>query len=267
MKILVGKMFGSMALVADGIHSLSDLLTDFLAWVSLRFSMKPPDEDHPFGHGKFDTLASMMISLVLVAVGGKIFLSGAMSLYNHNLSEIGVSVLLVALFSVFLKEYLYRVTKKVARKIHSPVLLANAEHHRSDALSSIAVLLGAMVGIMGFHHADALASIAVSLMIVNTGISIFTSALGELTEHSAGEEINLLIIESLKELPLVKGFHKIRTRRVGGEVFVDFHIQVDPRMTVKESHRITGILKGELQRDYSIPLNVLIHVEPFEEEH
>lgn len=264
-KLLVGLFVSSASLVADGIHSLSDMVTDFVAWAGIRFSRRPPDDDHQYGHGKFETIAALVISLALLYVAWKIFFGGLYSLYRHEHQDIGLPVLLVALVSVLLKEWLFQITRTFAIAQNSPAMLANAWHHRSDAFSSVAVMLGALASIMGFTHGDQAASIVVGLMIAHSAWSILKDAVGELTEQAADDELLTRLQEILTAMTEVKGFHKLRSRRVGGEAFIDLHIQVAPLLSVRDSHCLTGRIKEKLREESNIPVNLLIHVEPAEE--
>ena len=173
LKIISGLLVQSSALVADGFHSLSDLITDFLVLLGTKLSSRPADETHPYGHKKFETLASQLMALILIAIGVGFILSSGAAILRHEHNFPGVVVLIVAVISVISKEVLFDKTRKVSRETESAALYANAWHHRSDALSSVAVLIGGGVSLFGWGHGDQLATIVVGFMICGVGAKIF----------------------------------------------------------------------------------------------
>ncbi len=265
LKFAVGILGGSMALVADGVHSISDLLTDAVVLVGARVAALPADENHPYGHGKFETLAALLVALVLVATGGLIAYQSGLSLYNRELSSPGLAVLFVAFISIVSKELLFRATRKTARKTHSPALLANAWHHRSDALSSVAVLLGVGAAMLGFGYGDHVAGILVGLMVTVAGGKIALDCLGDLTECSIEDKQRRTIEECLTKHSEVKNWHRLRARRVGREIFLDVHILVDPGLSVSQGHAVADELEEAVSDSSSNPVNFTIHVEPYDE--
>lgn len=266
-KIIGGKMCGSVALVADGVHSLSDLVTDVITLVGVSLGARPPDEQHPYGHGRFETISSILIALALVAVGLLLAFEAARSLLEGEHTYPGATMVVLAVISIVAKEILYWMTIRVARRTGSPTLVANAWHHRSDALSSVAVLAGGVVGLAGFPHGDAVAGIVVGLMVVLAGAKIGHEGLCELLEQSVDEAITVKIRAALDGHPNVRSWHKLRTRRVGREIFADVHVLVDPDMTVVQAHDITVRLELDMRQSVSDPINVSIHIEPFEDDH
>jgi cation diffusion facilitator family transporter len=261
-KIFFGVIVRSSALVADGFHSLSDLATDFIVLVSTHLSSRPPDETHPYGHKKFDTIASQVIGLVLLGVGLIFVWKAGTHIYQGEISYPGFMVLVVAAISVFLKELLFVLTRKVSRETQSTSLYANAWHHRSDSLSSVAVLIGGIASLLGWGHADHVATIAVGLMIMGVAGKILYDGLIELSEHAADKESIQKIKDVLDRESEVFEWHALRTRKVGGELFVDVHLVVDPNLSVRESHKICDKVEKEMLEELVKPANILIHCDP-----
>ena len=266
LKLLFGILIKSSALIADGVHSSSDLATDFVVLVGTRLSSRPADRTHPYGHGKLETIASMLIGVVLLVISFGIIWSAGVSIYRHEHRFPGFMVLVVAAVSVISKEVLFHITRKVSRITHSAVVYANAWHQRSDALSSVAVLIGGAAGLLGWGHADQVAAIVVGFMIIAVSGKIFFEGLLELSEHSADSESIREIEKVLSDEMNVASWHALRTRKLGGELIVDCHVLVDPALTVKESHEISMKLEQEIQEKLSRPVNVLVHIEPDVEE-
>lgn len=261
-KLLTGLLIGSSALLADGFHSLSDVATDMIVLIGNRMSSRPPDESHPYGHSKFETLTAQTVALVLFAGGAGIIWTAGLSIYNRNIHRPGIFVLVVAGLSVVLKEMLYYATRKTARRIHSPALYANAWHHRSDSLSSVAVLAGGAAGLLGWGYADQVSAVVVGFIILAVSGKILTKGVVELSEHAADGSSIRTIVRILEDEEDLKGWHALRTRRLGAELFLDFHILVDADMTVKESHGITQKIERKIKSRFSRPVNILIHVDP-----
>lgn len=263
-KIIFGIFVKSSALVADGFHSISDLATDFIVLVSTRLSSRPPDETHPYGHKKFDTLATQVIGLVLLGVGFIFIWNAGIHIYRGEISYPGFMVLVVAGISVFLKEFLFVLTRKISKETHSTALYANAWHHRSDSLSSVAVLIGGIASLLGWGHADHVATIAVGLMIIGVAGKILYDGLIELSEHAADKESIQKIKDVLNRENEVFDWHALRTRKVGGELFVDVHLVVDPEISVRESHEICSKVEKKMHEELTKPANILIHCDPLD---
>ena len=261
-KILAGSIVRSVALIADGIHSLSDLVTDVAVLVSSKAARRPADISHPYGHGKIETIGTQLIGLVLLIVGVGIGYSAAHSLYHHEKSFPGPAVAVIALVSVIAKELLFQFTQKLAKQIHSSSLYANAWHHRSDAFSSVAVLIGGGLSLIGFGSGDQLAGLVVGIMIIAVAGKIIFEGLKELSEHAIDRESIKIIEQTLNNHQEVNLWHKLRTRKIGAELFVDVHIHVDPDLSVYESHKLTKEIEKSIQDQLPLPVNILIHVEP-----
>ncbi len=266
LKIASGILIKSSALIADGVHSLSDLATDFVVLIGTRLSSRPADKTHPYGHGKMETIACLIIALALIGISFGIIWSAGVSIYSHEHSFPGFMVLVIASVSVVSKEIIFRVTRKVSRITHSTVLYANAWHQRSDALSSVAVLLGGVASLFGWGHADQVAAVVVGFMIIGVSGKIFFEALLELSEHSADSESIQKIKIALSREKSISSWHALRTRKLGAELIVDVHVLVDPGLSVQESHEISMRIEKEIEKELSRPVNVLVHVEPDVEE-
>ena len=267
MKIVVGALACSVALVADGIHSISDMATDVAVLLGIYYGSKKPDSKHPYGHGRIETFATTVIAVVLVAVGALMIqqaslrIAGA-SIDTGEMPVMGQAVLWVALASVLSKEFIYRITRKVAIKTDSSALYANAWHHRSDALSSIAVVVGFVAMKFGYNHGDNVAAIAVGLMIILVGVKVFGKCLEEFSEQAVDSRTIEQIEQIIASETRIKSWHKLRTRSVGREIFFDLHILVDPALNVADAHGIAEALERSMHRQISRPINVTVHVEP-----
>lgn len=262
LKIVTGFLIKSSALIADGVHSLTDLVTDLIILLGSRLSSRPADDTHPYGHKKFDTIASQLIAFFLIALGFGFVFSASNALFNKEVNYPGVAMLIVAAVSVLSKEIIFFLTRKVSRITQSAALYANAWHHRSDSFSSMAVLIGGAASLLGWGYADNMATIIVGIMIMGVAGKIFYDNLIELTEHSADKKSILAIEKILSQSEDISGWHALRTRSLGGELFLDFHVIVDPSLTVHESHKIVEKIEEQIQAELSKPANILIHIDP-----
>ena len=261
-KVVIGLLSGSLALLADGIHSLSDIATDAVVLLGLRLSSKEPDQSHPYGHGRAETFSAGLVALVLIVVGGAMIYYAILAIARDEITIPRLGVLIAAMFSIAAKEWLYRVTQKAAIQSNSPALYANAWHHRSDAFSSIAVVIGFISLKFGFGHGDQTAAVAVGLMIIFVGVRVIGDCMRELTESA----IDADTIEHIKKIinsdSSIRNWHKLRTRTVGREVFLDLHILVDPELNIAAAHEITESLENALDEEISRPVNITVHIEP-----
>jgi len=262
LKIISGLFIKSSALVADGVHSFSDLVTDAMVLIGARLSSRPADQTHPYGHKKFETLVSQIVALILMAVGIGFMWSASVAISRHEHNFPGFMVLVVAGISVVSKEYLFQKTRQVSRETDSASLYANAWHHRSDSLSSVAVLFGGVLSLFGWGHADQLATLIVGFMILGVGGKIFYECISELAETAADEESVALIREILSQQKDIVTWHALRTRKLGGELYLDVHICVDQNLSVSQAHDISNRLEESIRRKFSKPVNILIHIDP-----
>ena len=262
LKLISGIIIKSSALIADSVHSLSDLFTDFIVLVGAAFSRRPPDATHPYGHRKFETITSQLIAFILMVISFGLLWSAGASIFYHRQNYPGYMMLVVAAISVVLKEIIFFKTRDVSRKTDSPALYANAWHHRSDSLSSMAVLAGGVASLLGWGYADQAATLAVAFMIMGVAGKIFLEGVVELSEHSADRESIRKMEKVLSEEKDISGWHALRTRKLGGQLFADVHVVINPQLSVMDSHKITLKIEEKIKKKLSKPVNVLIHVDP-----
>jgi len=261
-KVVIGSLAGSLALMADGIHSLSDVATDAAVLLGLRLGSKEPDQSHPYGHGRAETFSAGLIALVLILVGGAMIYYATMAIAREQVTTPRLGVLIVATVSIAAKEWLYRVTQKIAIQSHSSALYANAWHHRSDALSSVAVVIGFILLEFGFGYGDQVAAIAVGLMIIWVGVRVVGDSMRELTEGAVDSDTVERIRDVINANSSIRQWHKLRTRTVGREVFLDLHILVDPDLNISAAHKISESLETALNEQITRPVNITVHIEP-----
>ena len=260
----------SGAMMADAVHSLSDFATDLIVFLCLRLSARPWDVDHDYGHGKYETLATSVIGLVLLFVGIGIFWEGAAKIHaflflRQPLPAPGRIALVAALVSIAVKEILYRITLAAGRRRNSPTLMANAWHHRSDALSSVGTAVGIGGAIFlgaGWTVLDPVVAVVVSFLIVKMAIKLTVPAVNDLLEKSLPDEIERDILATIEEEDGVSNPHHLQTRRIGNDYAIDVHIRVDGRMTVAEAHEIMCRVERRLRRKYGPGTQITLHAEP-----
>ncbi|MCX7100853.1 MAG: cation diffusion facilitator family transporter [Methylobacter sp.] len=266
-KIGFGILGQSAALVADGIHSLSDLLSDLLVITAVRLGSREADHDHPYGHRRFETIATVILGGSLIAIGGAIAWT-VMERMAHpeNLPVPNSLSLGVAALSILVNEWLYQYTKRIAKTTRSKLLLANAWHQRSDAISSLLVLFGIGAVMLGYPFADAVAAIVVALMVAKIGLNLMLESIKELVDTSLPPKLVAEIRAAIHEIDGVEGIHLLRTRQMGEDALIDAHIVVDPRITVSEGHMISDIVRDDLIRRFDDVMDVLVHVDPEDDE-
>jgi cation diffusion facilitator family transporter len=261
-KVVVGYLAGSLALIADGIHSLSDLATDAVVLVGLWLGSREADRSHPYGHGRAETFAGSLIAIILILVGGAMIRHATILIAKDEVTTPHIAILVAAIVSVASKEWLYRATRRAAIQSHSPSLYANAWHHRSDALSSVAVVIGFISLLFGFGHGDQAAAIAVGVMIIWVGVKVISDALKELTEGAVDQDTIEHVKQIINANSAIRQWHQLRTRMVGREVFLDVHILVDPNLNVAAAHQISESLEKTLDEQLARPVNITVHIEP-----
>ena len=268
-KFVAGIIGHSAAMVADAVHSLSDFVTDLIVLVFVRIGARPQDESHDYGHGKFETLATLFVALALVAAAVGIIVSGALKfarwLQGEELEMPGVLALWAALLSILVKEALFRYTLRVGRREDSPAVVANAWHHRSDALSSI----GAAIGIGGallfggrWAVLDPLASIVVGAMLVKVAWDLLRGCTGELTDSSLPADVEREIEEIICSFPEVSQPHNLRTRRIGNRIAIEAHVRLSGSMSLHDAHEIVSAIERQLRERFGHGTLVTIHMEP-----
>jgi len=261
-KIAIGLLAASLALVADGIHSLSDVATDVAVLLGLRIGSKEPDQSHPYGHGRAETFSAGLVAMILIVVGGAMVYYATLAIARDEMTVPRLGVLVAAVISIAAKEWLYKATQKVAIQTHSPALYANAWHHRSDALSSVAVVAGFISLEFGFGHGDQVAAIAVGMMIIWVGVRVIGNALRELAEAAVDPDTIEHIKQVINSDSSIRQWHQLRTRTVGREVFLDLHILVDPDLKITDAHEISERLERTLDEQITRPINITVHIEP-----
>lgn len=262
-QVVVGVVAHSQSLIADGVHSLSDLVCDFLVLVANHHSKHPADEGHPYGHGRVETAASFVLGAILVATGGVIMVAAAIKLQNvENLPPVAPLALWVAIIALIAKEGLFRYMLHVGEQLRSPMLIANAWHARSDAASSLVVAIGIGGNLLGFVFADSVAAILVGFMIVRMGIVFAWDAFQELIDAGLSIEEVDSIRQVLIDTPGVESLHELRTRRMAHRALVDAHILVAPRISVSEGHSIAERARARVLKSHPLVSEVLVHVDP-----
>jgi len=266
-KILVGMMAHSQALIADGLHSLSDLATDFVVLYAAKHSHREADEDHPYGHGRIETLATVGLGITLIGVAFGIGYDATRRMNEPGLLLApGMLALGVAFVSVVAKEIIYQYTKNAALRLRSNMLMANAWHSRSDAISSIVVVIGVGGAMVGYPYLDAVAAIAVAVMIAKIGFDLVRDSTRELIDTALEPEVVEAIRKEIFQVDGVRALHMLRTRRSGGDALIDLHVQVDPCISVSEGHQIGDTVRRRLLKRIDEVTDVTVHIDPEDDE-
>lgn len=270
-KLVSGICGKSVALISDAVNSLSDFIVDIIVIIGFRFTSKPADEKHNYGHGKIETITAVIIGIFLIIISVSLFISSGSDIYHffHDGKKIAVPktfVIIIIIISIIVKEILYHTTKAIGQKIKSDVLIAKAWDHRSDSISSLAALIGISLAIIfgkNFAVCDPIASLIVSFFIFRVGLNVLLANYKQLIDESlTNAEIDEIIniINSIKE---IKGYHNIKTRRIGYYVSIDVHIFVDRDLNVEVAHGIASNLEAEIYKKFGKETFVSVHVEPF----
>lgn len=268
-KFVAGIVGHSAAMLADAVHSLSDFVTDIIVLVFVRISSKPEDEGHDYGHGKYETLATAIIGIILVLVGFGIFWNGALSIWRflqgESLSEPGMLALVAAVVSIVVKELLYQYTVLRGKSLNSQAVVANAWHHRSDALSSIGTAVGIGGAILlgpAWRVLDPIAAVVVSGFIMKVAVQLLIPCLDELLEKSLPAEVENKIVETILSFPGVSSPHHLRTRRIGSNYAIEVHVRMDGRISLEVAHHTATQIELKLKELFGKNTHVGIHVEP-----
>lgn len=271
-KFTAGILGHSSAMIADAVHSLSDFVTDIIVLLFINISSKPKDVNHDYGHGKYETLATSVIGIILLFVGVGIFWDGLhkiiLVLQGQELEAPGMIALVAAVVSIVVKEILYRATRVVGVQVNSQAVVANAWHHRSDAFSS----LGTLVGIGGaillgpkWRVLDPVAAVVVSVFIVKVALQLLLPAINDLLEKSLPKETEDEILSIVDEVEGIKFPHNLLTRRIGNNYAIELHVRVDGNMTVRKAHEMTLEIERKLRSRFGRGTHVAVHVEPLKE--
>lgn len=265
-QVIIGYLGNSQALVADGIHTLSDLLTDFMVLFALFHSKKAADAEHPYGHERIETATTLMLGVILFAVGAGIAIRAVMRLLETTaLPTPDLITLWVALFTLVAKEGLFRYLMHTANRLDSNMLRANAWHSRSDAVSSLVVVVGIGGSRFGFTYLDAVAAIVVAVMIVKVAVELGWQSLGELVDTGLAADDLDAIRKTILSVSGVKALHLLRTRRVGGQALADVHIIVDDHVSVSEGHQISEAVRTKLIKEIAPMTDVMVHIDTEED--
>ena len=266
-KILVGWVAHSQALIADGIHSLSDLATDFIVLYAAKHAHKEADENHPYGHGRIETLATVGLGVTLAIIAGGIAYDAVLRLNDPDkLLQPGLLALVVAAVSVVAKEWIYHYTIKVARSLRSDMLMANAWHSRSDAITSVVVVIGIAGAMFEYPYLDAVAAVAVAVMIAKIGVDLVRASSKELIDTALEPQEIDTIRRHISSVSGVRAMHMLRSRKSAGDAFIDVHIQVDPRLSVSDGHQVGETVRRQLMDKVDIVSDVTVHIDPENDE-
>ncbi|MEE0341123.1 MAG: cation diffusion facilitator family transporter [Bacteroidales bacterium] len=274
-KFVAGVLGHSAAMIADAVHSLSDFVTDLIVIVFVKISSKPEDADHAYGHGKYETLASCIIGLALIVVGVMMGYNATVKIVDvvrngTELASPGIIALVAAVLSIVLKEWMFHLTRKVAREVDSPAVEANAWHHRSDALSSVgtaigiggAVLLGSKWAVL-----DPIAALVVSVFIVVQAAKILSDAIGQLMEKSLPRDVEQRICEIVYEEEGTSDIHHLRTRKIGSQISIELHVRMNGYLTLREVHDKSIAIEKRLRAAFGDSTYINLHVEPLKSEY
>lgn len=268
-KLVAGVVGRSSAMIADGVHSMSDLLTDAVVIIMARLSSRPQDTDHDYGHGKYETLATAIIGMALFVVGLGICYGGLVkivaALHGTRLPQPGWIALVAALLSIVLKEWAYRFTVRVGRRVGSESVVANAWHHRSDALSSVGTAIGIGGAILlgpSWTVLDPIAALIVSILIMHTAWQLTRDSMGELLEKSLPESVEADIQHTVMDDPMLSDIHHLRTRRIGSHIAVEMHVRMPGDITLRQAHEHASQAEQRLRNRFGRETFISIHMEP-----
>ena len=264
-KLFAGIFSHSSAMVSDAVHSFSDVFSSIVVIIGIKLSSKEPDKEHPYGHERLECVAAMILSVILFLTGSGIFYSALKNILDGNTGSItipGVFALIAALVSIVVKESMYWYTRYNAKKIDSSALMADAWHHRSDALSSVGALIGIFFARIGYPIMDSVASIVIFIFIVKASIDIFMDATNKVVDHSCDEEFEKEIYDYVKKNKDVKEIDLLRTRLFGSKVYIDLEICLDENLTLREAHDIAETIHDKLEKKYDKVKHVMVHVNP-----
>ena len=265
-KLVGGVWFHSSALIADGFHSLSDLLTDGMVLVASKYGSQAADDAHPYGHQRIETATTYVLSLLLIITGLAIAWDALRHLTQHELEHPGILTLPIAFFSIVANEALFWYTRHVGRTIKSDLVIANAWHHRSDAASSLIVLAGLLGSFAGYPSLDGVAAFVVGLLIIKMGVNYGWKSIKELVDTGVEAKLRLEIKHTISQIDGVRKIHQLRSRLMGSDIFIDLHVQVDPMISVSEGHFIAQNVHYKLIGNIPGIKDVTVHIDPEDDE-
>lgn len=266
-KIAVGFVTTSTALIADGLHSLSDMITDIFVLIVNRYAHNDPDDDHPYGHARYETVGTLILGLSLITVGVLMAANYLSQLISNNITTHGSSwALVIAAVSILGKEWQYRFTLKVAKKVRSSLLEANAWHSRSDAFSSVVVLFGIAATLYGYPQVEIIAALFVAYLIARMGTKMAWGALEELMDKGLEKSQQDALFDTLVRIPSIINVHQLRTRRMSNHILLDAHVQVAPHISVSEGHQINEFAMSELRKVEPDLKDITLHIDHEEDD-
>lgn len=264
-KLLAGIIAHSWAMISDAVHSASDVFSTFVVIIGIKLASKEPDKEHPYGHERMECVAAIILAVVLFITGLGIGADALQNILNGNYSELqvpGILALIAAIVSIISKEAMYRYTRHYAKKIDSGALMADAWHHRSDALSSIGALIGIEGARLGFPIMDSVASLVIFLFIVKAAFDIFKDAMDKMIDHSCDEETQKQIYDCVMENENVRGIDLLQTRIFGNKIYVDLEILADGSYTLREAHNIAEAVHDDIEKNFPKVKHIMVHVNP-----
>jgi cation diffusion facilitator family transporter len=262
-KVILGYIGNSQALLADGIHSFSDLITDAIVLIATKVGTHPPDKEHPYGHQRVETVATIIIALVLIGAAVGIGYDALHHIIMHTKTiKPSFFVIIVAAVSIIANEFLYHYTMYEGNKVNSDLLRSNAWHNRSDTLVSIIVLVSVIGALLGAHYLDAIGALIIGLLIFKMSIKMIWTSLRELIDTGVEEKLHQQITEHILKTPNIIAIHQLRTRSHGNNIFLDVHIQVDPHFSVSEGHYISEQVIISLKKSFEKIIDVTVHIDP-----
>ena len=268
-KFIAGVIAHSNAMISDAIHSASDVFSTFIVIIGIKLASKKPDEEHPYGHERFECVAAIVLAIVLFITG---LVIGSEALKNitqgnyDNLQIPGILALITAIISITSKEGMYWYTRHYAQKINSSALMADAWHHRSDAFSSVGALIGIIGARLGFPVMDSIASLIIFLFIVKAAFDIFKDAINKMVDHSCDKETEKQIYDCIMKNENVIGIDLLKTRVFGNKIYVDVEIEADGSYTLQEAHNIAEIVHDDIEKNFTNVKHIMVHMNPAKKE-
>lgn len=268
-KLLAGIIAHSQAMISDAVHSASDVFSTFVVIAGVKAAEKKADREHPYGHERMECVASIILAMFLALVGVGIGVSGVQKIAAGNYQELavpGIPALAAAVISIAVKEWMFWYTRAAAKKVNSGALMADAWHHRSDALSSVGSFVGILFARVGFPVMDSIASVVISLLIIKAACDIFKDGLDKMVDHSCDNETEQSIRNAALNIPGVLGIDDLKTRLFGAKIYVDMEIQADSELKLKDSHEIAEQVHHAIESQFPDCKHCMIHVNPLEKE-
>lgn len=264
LKLVSGIIAHSSAMISDSVHSISDVLSTFVVMIGVKLSSKKADKDHPYGHDRLESVAALILALMLFITGLMIGYNGIISIINNDkIVTPGILALVASIVSIFVKEGMYWYTRNASIKINSGALLADAWHHRSDALSSIGSLIGILGSILGFRMLDRIASIIIALFIIKVAYDIFKDSINKMVDKSCDEKFINDVLSVINSHDDVRNIDDLKTRLFGNKAYIDIEISVDSDMSILQAHEVAQVVHDEIEKKFPVIKHCMIHVNPY----